>query len=129
LPIVWAWRWDDARGTLIGRLAGEEIVAAIGTNIRGKPIEKCFAPDFCAIVLARYRRVITRPALRHNRGQGFVPAGGSGQGERIALPLASDGVHGDGVLGATVYRLEPNAARDRVTFDHEGDRNDFFALA
>src|SRR5258708_16750297 len=45
LPIVWAWRYDAALGTFIGRLAGEEIVAVLGVNIRGRRIEACFRPD------------------------------------------------------------------------------------
>ena len=38
-------------------------------------------------------------------------------GERIALPLASDGVHGDAVLGASDY--EPTSITGRVILVHE----------
>ena len=54
---------------------------------------------------ARCKRVVSEPALC--RGQGFVlkQLDRYGLGERIILPLSSDGVLSDGILGATEYRL------------------------
>jgi hypothetical protein len=45
LPKVWAWRFDPALGTFIGRLAGEEITTVLGKEIRGRPLEQCFPTD------------------------------------------------------------------------------------
>ncbi len=39
LSIVWAWRWDAGLATFIGRLAGEDNIAIIGTNTHGKKVE------------------------------------------------------------------------------------------
>jgi len=57
----------------------------------------------------------------------FAPVGGTGIGERVVLPLGEDGVHGDGILGATVYRLpvRPEIGQ-RVAIDHRGEQVDFF---
>ena len=130
LPIVWAWRWEAALGTFVGRLSGEDIIAVHGTGVRGKRIDQVFSSAASEIILARYKRVIDGPALMHGYGKVFVLSGGHGQGERIALPLAADGRRADGVFGATVYRLA-----DRPIGPGEASLNiaeevvDFFDLA
>jgi len=42
-------------------------------------------------------------------GQVLIHTQRYGQGERIIMPLAADGVQGDGVFGATEYSMTPNA--------------------
>ena len=130
LPIVWAWRYDPALETFIGRLAGEEIMAVLGVNTRGKRIDECFPARAHELVLQRYKTVISGPRLMHSYGKVFLHAGGPGNGERIVLPLADDGIHGDGVIGATVYRLgiRPTLL-DKVSIDHTNEIIGFFSLA
>jgi hypothetical protein len=128
LPIVWSWRWDAALATFIGRLAGEEIIAVLGTNTHGKRLDEVFRPDACAAVELRYRRVMEEPALMHSRGKVFLMSGGVGEGERIVLPLATDGVQGDGVIGATVYRLGGRGTAGKAAIDHHGEVIEFFPL-
>jgi hypothetical protein len=129
LPIVWSWRWDPEPQTFVGRLAGEEIIAVLGVNPRGKRLEECFPPDAREAVLQRYRRVMEGPELMRSHGRVFRLAGGHGMGERIVLPLAADGSEGDGIIGATVYRLgmRPTAS-DKVAIDHLNEIIDFFPL-
>src|SRR5882724_9220402 len=91
LPIVWAWRYEPALRTLVGRLAGEQIVAVLGASIRGRRIDECFSAGAHEMVLARYMTVIDGPALMHSTGTVFRHGGGEGYGERIVLPLAEDG--------------------------------------
>jgi hypothetical protein len=86
LPIIWAWHYDFALDTFVGRLAGEEIAAVLGGNIRGKPIDTCFPPDAAAAVRERYRTVMDGPHFMHGHGRVFVRLGGTGYGERIVLP-------------------------------------------
>jgi len=122
LAIVWSWRYDLARGTFIGRLAGEDINAMLGLSIRGKTIEECIPPDAVAVVRERYQAVMDGPSFMFSHGRVFVRAGRTGYGERIVLPLAADGIHADGLLGATVYRLgiKPKAD-DGITIDHHNE--------
>ena len=129
LAIVWAWRWDDALGTFVGRLAGEEIVAVLGRNIHGRRLDECFRPEAHGAVFARYKRVIAEPALMHSHGKVHRAFGGLGQGERIVLPLAADGVHGDGIFGATTYRLgiRPTSG-ETFAIDHLGETVEFYSL-
>jgi hypothetical protein len=128
LPIIWSWRWDAALGTLVGRLAGEQITAVLGVNVRGRPIEECFPPEVLETVIARYKRVMLEPAFMHSAGKVYGTVGGEGWGERIALPLATDGVSGDGIIGATVYRFGVRPRMGEASIDHVNQTIDFFPL-
>lgn len=105
LPIVWSWRRDPATGELVGRLAGEDIVAALGESLRGKRDVDFWVGRGGDAIVERHRRAMAEPSLVHGRGPVFAHAGRHGIGERIILPLAEDGEHADGLLGATVYRF------------------------
>lgn len=129
LPQVWAWRYDFAQQTFIGRLAGEEILAVLGKGIRGRPLEQCFPEDAAQLVLERYRAVIAGPRIMRSTGRVHMKTGRHGIGERIVLPLAADGVTGDGVLGATEYRLNLDDARTvGAAIDHHRETIDFYPL-
>ena len=128
LPMVWAWRWDASLGTFVGRLAGEDIIAVLGTNPRGKRLAECFPAKAVDAVLARYRRIIEEPALMRSEGKIYSPAGHEGWGERVVLPLAGDGEHGDGIIGATFYRLDIRPVAGEVSIDHLNEEIDFFPL-
>jgi len=129
LPILWAWRWDKTEQTFIGRLAGEAILDAMGPGFRGSRLQDYFANRNAATFMYRYRRVIEVPAIMANRGFVFSLIGGTGIGERIALPLAEDGEHPDGIFGATIYRVTGNKlARDRITVSQERETVEFFPV-
>jgi hypothetical protein len=135
LPKIWAWRWDPALGTFIGRLAGEEITALLGKNNRGKRLDECFGVDAHDVLYARFKRVTDEPALMHSYGRVYAIDGRDGPGERIVLPLATDGKHGDGIIGATAYRLgarpttSDRTAVDHQAVDHHEEFIDFVPLA
>ncbi len=116
LPMIWAWRYDTARKTYIGRLAGEDVVAVVGGNVRNRAIEECFSAAALPVIRARLDAVLTGPSFMHGSGTVYVRHGYTGSGERIILPLASDGIHADGVLGATLYRftIKPTATTRQI---------------
>ena len=129
LPKVWAWRFDPERDTFIGRLAGEDILAVIGCRIHGRPLEDCFSAENAAIVLPRHRHVIGGPKIMRTSGRVYMMTGRHGTGERIALPLADDGVTGDGVLGVTEYHLSIADARTTgAAIDHHDETVVFYSL-
>jgi hypothetical protein len=103
LPIIWSWKYDRGTDTFTGRLAGEAINAAFGKNLKGAKMSEFFADWQYDHIFARSKRVVTEPAFARGSGPVFIHAGRRGSGERIILPLAADGIHGDGILGATVY--------------------------
>ena len=71
-------------------------------------------------------RIVLEPACGRSGGALFRKAGMTGMGERIALPLAEDGVRGDGVLGASDYQF-PQVPHGEVEALCEDER--WFALA
>ncbi|MBU6506987.1 MAG: PAS domain-containing protein [Alphaproteobacteria bacterium] len=107
LPIVWSWKYDSATDTFTGRLAGDSITEAFGESLRGKPMKEFFRGRQYEMLFARHKRVVSEPAFAHGTGPVFIHAGRYGQGERIIMPLASDGIHGDGLFGATIYAPNP----------------------
>ncbi|MDE2227954.1 MAG: PAS domain-containing protein [Alphaproteobacteria bacterium] len=129
LRIVWSWKYDSASDTFTGRLAGDAITDAFGESLRGKPMKEFFAGRQYERMFARHKRVVTEPTFAHGSGPVFIHAGRHGQGERIIMPLASDGNHGDGIFGATIYAPQPTgqpgeAARQSVV----AEAVDFFPL-
>ncbi len=130
LPMVWAWRYDVDQATFIGRLAGEEILAVLGKEIRGRRLEQCFPADAAGVVLERYKTVIRTPSILHSTGHVHMKTGRHGVGERLVLPLADDGITGDGILGVTEYRLSIADAKSvGAAIDHHHEDIAFHPLA
>ncbi|MDB5359409.1 MAG: hypothetical protein JWO51_706 [Rhodospirillales bacterium] len=129
LPKVWAWRFDVAQNTFIGRLAGEDILAVMQHSMRGRRFADCFPAATAVALEALYRKVIDGPAIMRATGRVYVQTGKHGWGERIMLPLAGDGVTGDGVLGVTDYRLNAGGRSgvDTAT-DLAGEEITFYPL-
>lgn len=103
LPIVWAWKYDRAADLFTGRLAGEAITAVFGETLRNRSLEDFFKDRSYEDIKKQFHRVVDEPALYVGRGAVFDYAGRYGSGERIIMPLADDGTHADGLLGATTY--------------------------
>lgn len=113
LPIVWSWKYDRARDSFTGRLAGERIIDAFGRSLRGVPMSDFFRDRNYEMIFARHKRIVIEPAFSHGTGPVFIRAQRFSLGERIMMPLAEDGIHGDGVFGATVYPAAKRDASDR----------------
>ncbi|HLI13693.1 MAG TPA: PAS domain-containing protein [Alphaproteobacteria bacterium] len=107
LSLIWSWKYDRESDRFTGRLAGEQITAAFGKDLRGADMAEFFAGMHYEAIFARHRRVVVEPCFAHGRGRVFIHAGRYGKGERIIMPLAEDGINGDGIFGATFYRTEP----------------------
>jgi len=103
LPIIWSYIYDRASDSFYGRLAGDRIEAIFGKTFRHTPLSDIYPPGEYQDVFQRAKRVVTEPAIHRNEGLIFVQIGRHGHGERIMLPLASDGYRGDGILGCTEY--------------------------
>jgi hypothetical protein len=94
------------------RLAGESINAVYRRNIGGQYFSDVFQPSEVALMVARYTRTLTEPAIVRAIGAVYVAAGRLTQGERLALPMLGRSGLTDTMLGATVYderTIEPGA--------------------
>lgn len=119
LRYVWAWRYDSATGAFTGRLSGEEIERAFGKSLRGAAMQEFFSPEAFNLIYPRHRRVVTEPAFMHGSGMVFIHVDRTLVGERIILPLAADGEHGDGIIGATFYAPVPGSEGKGADFGPE----------
>jgi hypothetical protein len=107
LPNIWAWSYDRESEEFRGRIAGEAIRSIFRRPIAGMPMRDYFQAWNYERIVHRYRRAVLTPAIGFERGIVFQLEEHYAIGARIILPLASDGVHCDGLVGATTYDLYP----------------------
>ena len=105
IPITWFYTYDRAADRFTGRQAGVNIEQIFGKTFTGTPMEELYPSLDYPRLFMRARRLVCTPEFYRGAGMVFDHLDHSGQGERIMLPLASDGVHGDGLMGATVYQF------------------------
>jgi hypothetical protein len=104
LSIIWAYKFDRSNLQFIGRLAGERISECFGKNFRGARLQDIHPPHGYEISQAAMTKVALTPSIYLNHGPLFKYRDRIVPGERIMLPLASDGRNCDGVLGASFYQ-------------------------
>jgi hypothetical protein len=102
--IIWSYKYDQTVDAFTGRLAGHQIEQIFGKKFGGTPMTELYPEEDFPRLFARAKRVVCEPALYRGEGMVFKHVDYYGQGERIMMPLADDGVHGDGILGATQYQ-------------------------
>ena len=103
LPITWSYKYDRTTGVFTGRLAGDKIAQVWEKSFRGLPIAELYPKEVLPIVIACFIHVVSEPALYVCEGTLFSHRDHHAYGERIIMPLADDGIHADGLLGATKY--------------------------
>lgn len=106
-PIIWSWSYDRDSDSFTGRLAGQKIRELVGKPITGKAMADYFSGWNYAEIFARHKRVVADCAVALERGLVFCRGEHQGTGERLILPLAADGIHPDGLIGATAYATVP----------------------
>jgi hypothetical protein len=100
---IWSFKYDRVADEFYARLAGNRIMVGFGQSFRGTPLKDLHRPDIYEKCHANQKRLVTEPAVYRGTGQLFKAGDQIVSGERVALPLASDGYHGDGTLGAAEY--------------------------
>jgi hypothetical protein len=104
LPMVWSYAYDAERDDFVGRLAGEAISGMSSGRFKGLWLSELRPPDKYPRALARARRIVKEPALYRGEGLVYKTADNFGYGERISLPISTNGSDSDGIFGATEYR-------------------------
>lgn len=110
LPLVWSVKYDARTKGFTGRLAGDRIARLIGKNFRGLPLEQAQTPAAFATMQPLLSRVVTEPAIYLGTGNIFQYKNAFLAGERLLLPLATNGTDTDGLLGATEYQRNETIA-------------------
>jgi hypothetical protein len=104
LSLLWAYKYDAEKDEFTGRLAGNAILCALQKGFRGARLTDVWAPDAITRVHRKMLHMIRAPEGYRKTGSLFRHGDHFITGERMALPLASDGVHGDGMLGASDFQ-------------------------
>jgi len=104
LPLVWAYKYHRQTGQFTGRLASNRITQGFRKNFRGLRLEEAHPSDSLPWILQYMTRVVSEPTAYRTIGKLFKRGDRIIEGERIAFPLAVDGIHGDGVLGASSFQ-------------------------
>ena len=101
LPIIWISDYEPAAGTFRYRLAGEKVAELWGAPVAGRLLSEFSPPERFAATNETHQKVLRDEAALIASGAVFRCSGRVGLGERLILPLASDGVAADGLIGAT----------------------------
>lgn len=112
LPNLWILEVAVGTQRFRMRLAGENINAVYRRNIGGQYFSDVFQASEVALMVARYTRALTEPAVVRAVGAVYVAAGRLSQGERLAMPMLGRSGLTDTMLGATFYderSVEPGA--------------------
>jgi hypothetical protein len=79
-----------------------------------------------SIAFARFHRVLATPSFFRGQGLVFQKLDRFDIGERIIMPLGDDGVSGDGIVGATLFRSNPGVPTREVT--GQGESEEWYEL-
>ncbi len=85
------------------RLAGEEINAVTGQNLRGLYLDETLPVNRCQTILGKFEEVVDNRSVVHDSGRVYLRDERLATGERIVFPLSDDGETVAAVLGGTVY--------------------------
>lgn len=101
LPIIWISDYEPAAGTFRYRLAGEEVNNIWGFSVAGRLLSEFVLPERFSPTNESFLKVLHEEAALIANGAIYRCSGRIGVGERLVLPLASNGVSADGLIGAT----------------------------
>jgi hypothetical protein len=107
LKLLWFWNYDRKTEEFTARLASNRVMQGYQKSFRGTPLRGLHSPQLFELSQAHMTRVLSDPAAYYCSGKLFKVDALIVEGERIMLPLASDRMHGDVVLGATDFPMRP----------------------
>jgi hypothetical protein len=105
--MLWGFSYDSKTDTFRGTLAGKSVKDWLGPNFFGSSLNEIHPPHVYEGAHHFLRKVVTTPAAGRCSGKLFTAGNTAVTGERIALPMATDGITADGVLGASYYEGPP----------------------
>lgn len=119
LPIIWISEYEAAAGTFRYRLAGEKVNELWGQPAAGRLLSEISPLERFNATNETFLKVLSDEAALFASGAVFRCSGRIGLGERLILPLSSDGTTADGLIGAThrdpTIDLELAPTRELVT--------------
>jgi hypothetical protein len=101
LPIIWVNEYESAANTFRYRLAGEDVNQIFGLSVSGRLLSDFVAPERFETTNEAFLKIIVDEVALLASGPVYRCTDRIALGERLALPLSSDGVTADGIIGAT----------------------------
>ena len=101
--LLWGYQFDRRNGEFTGRLAGTHIRQWLGPKFCSAKLEDILPPHVLREGHAFLVSVVTTPGVGRCSGRLFTIGDHTVTGERLALPLATDGISADGILGVSDY--------------------------
>lgn len=103
LPLVWLYRMVPDGSDFLCRLAGEKVRDAWGQRLTGRRLSDYMAPGDFQVVAARWRYLLSLPALMHS-ARGVAGVGKLHKlAQRLVLPLLDEQGRATIVFGLTLY--------------------------
>jgi hypothetical protein len=102
LPMIWLYDYEPPTD-FRRRIAGEQIIDLWGKSPRGRLMRDIFKASYGGRAVKSLMVIVRTRQIMHSTADVITTRGVRLQGERIAMPLSSDGVRVDAILGATVY--------------------------
>jgi hypothetical protein len=107
LPYVFLYAVTPAAGDFTIRLAGEEVMRAMGRNPVGQPAGSTMTPRGAEMIVKILRAVAAERAPKFRTGKAYwSPCQDYRKFEGCFLPLSSDGETVDFILGGVKFLLE-----------------------
>ena len=101
LPIIWVSVYEPQSNTFRYRLAGENVNEIFGLSVAGHLLSDFLDADRFKVTNETFLRILSEQAALLARGPIYRCTDRIAMGERLALPLSSDGETADGLIGAT----------------------------
>lgn len=101
LSIIWLNQYEPESGTFRYRLAGEEVNEVFGGSVAGRLLSDFVVGDRYVATNDNFLKIIREEAAMLASGPIYRCADRIALGQRLALPLSSDGARADGIIGAT----------------------------
>lgn len=101
LSIIWLSEYETESGTFRYRLAGEAVNEIFGGSVAGRLLSDFVFGDRFEATNEAFLKVIRDEVALLASGPVYRCVDRIAMGERLVLPLSSDGVTADGLLGAT----------------------------
>ncbi|HET7085244.1 MAG TPA: PAS domain-containing protein [Rhizomicrobium sp.] len=102
--LLWGYQYDPKTGEFTGGLTGEHIKDWLGTKFSGARLLDIHQPSAFREAQSILTQTVSSPSAYRSSGRLFTVGNHTVNGERIALPLAANGVTADGILGASDYQ-------------------------
>ncbi len=105
LRYAWLYRYDPQAGDFVCLLAGEDVNHAWGRSIKGQTLAEIVGEDEHPVVLRRWRELLEVPLIQYGQRDEQLSNLSLWKAERLLLPLSTDGVQADHIIGVSLYRL------------------------